>query len=71
MSFPAILVASPTSVLAKVSPNPKTRLRLEKQISLYALPLAALVGPLAHQQDAALGQGFLQLLAPVGQIPQH
>jgi len=44
----AILVTNPTSVVAKVSPSPKVRLRLEKAISIcYLTPgrltLASLV----------------------------
>jgi hypothetical protein len=37
----AILVANPTRVFAKVSPSPKTPLRLKKAISICCLPYAS------------------------------
>jgi hypothetical protein len=51
---------------------PKPELALEiRQRYLHLLPLAAVPRAFRHQQDAGLGQGFLQRLASVGQIPKE
>src|SRR5215211_4557884 len=62
--------SEPHQRLGQGLPQPEDPLEARKA-DLYALPLAALLGPVAHQQDAALGQSILQLLAPVGQVPEQ
>ena len=68
----AILVTNPTSVVAKVSPSPKVRLRLEKAISICCLiPRASGAGFVGNQHDPQLGQLLLKLAAAVGQVPKQ
>src|SRR5918997_3617864 len=51
---------------------PETELALEaRQRYLHLLPLAALPEAFGHQQDARLGQSFLQRLASIGQVPKE
>ena len=69
----AILVASPKSVFASVSPSPKTRLRAAKQTSRPAAAGAPAAGRLARSPagHTALVEGLPQLLAAVGEVSQQ
>jgi hypothetical protein len=69
----AILTASPTSVVvAKVSPRPKVRLRLEMaDLDLLPDPRSSRTGFAANQRDPRLSQLLLELLTPVGQVPKQ
>lgn len=57
--FAAILVANPMSVVAKVSPRPKTLLRLERTISMCCLTPRRSARSEPPREEAHLGQDSL------------
>jgi hypothetical protein len=67
----AILVVSPVSVVANVSPSPKILFRLAKTISICCLTPRRRSARSVHQQDSDLGQGALLQLALVGEVPEN
>ncbi len=67
----AILIISPGSVVANVSPSLKRVFRLAKAISTCCLTRAAVRPARSPTEDPNLGQGVLHQLAPIGEVPEN